>query len=148
MISPELLRRYPFFAGLGEENLNAIAVIASERDIEKGEVLFREGDAAKNLCVLMEGEVDIAFEGEGDDRFPVDTVVAGHPFCWSSLVEPYEETATAVARGRGRLIEIDGAELRKLCDTDPEVGYLVMRNISKVLRARLKGARVQLIGQA
>ncbi len=37
MISPELLRRYPFFGTLSEEQLRQIAMIAEEQTYEAGQ---------------------------------------------------------------------------------------------------------------
>lgn len=148
MISPELLRRYPWFAGLSEQVLKALALMSEEREVEAGEVLFEEGDKAKCLMLVVEGSVDITFEGDAGDRFIVDNVLAGQLFCWSSLVEPYEETATAVVRDAGKLVCIKGDELRDLCEADYEVGYRLMLQVGKVLRQRLQSARVQLIGSA
>ncbi len=40
MISPELLRRYPFFGFLGDAQLKAIAMIAEESTYEKDQPIF------------------------------------------------------------------------------------------------------------
>ncbi len=146
MISPELLREHTWFATLSSQMLKAIALISAEHPTEAEEVLFREGDPARYLMFVLEGSVDIVFESHTGERFIVDTVGPGEPFCWSSLVEPYEETATAVVREPGRLIRIGGRELRDLCDADHQIGYLVMQQVATVLRQRLQSARVQLIG--
>ena len=44
MVSPELLRRFPFFAGLSEEQINQIAMISEEERYEADEYLFQEGE--------------------------------------------------------------------------------------------------------
>ena len=36
MISPEVLRRYTYFAGIGEEGLKQISMIAEEKSIPAG----------------------------------------------------------------------------------------------------------------
>jgi hypothetical protein len=43
MISPELLRRYPFFGLLTEAQLKAIAMIAQETNFTDGTQIFKEG---------------------------------------------------------------------------------------------------------
>jgi len=43
MVSPELIRRYPFFGGLTESQLAGIAMIAEEVSFPKGAVIFEEG---------------------------------------------------------------------------------------------------------
>jgi hypothetical protein len=46
MISPETLRRYPYFAGIGSESLRELAMMAEEKRIAADAVLFRAGDPA------------------------------------------------------------------------------------------------------
>ena len=77
MISPELLRHYPYFAEISDESLRQIAMIADEQIVPAGTVLFREGDKAEALYILAEGEIDIQYTlGHGGLR-TVDTVAAG-----------------------------------------------------------------------
>ena len=54
MISPELLRRYPFFGPLNDTQLKAIAMIADEVTIEKGVTLFKEKEPAVAMYLLKE----------------------------------------------------------------------------------------------
>ncbi len=41
MISPELLRRYPFFGSLTDDQLKAIAMIAKEKTYTKDTILIK-----------------------------------------------------------------------------------------------------------
>ena len=43
MISPEMLRRYPFFADMDDTSLKAIAMITEEIPLKAGEILFHSG---------------------------------------------------------------------------------------------------------
>ena len=45
MISPEQLRRYPFFGGLMAEELASIAMIAEEVSYPDGAAIFRDGSS-------------------------------------------------------------------------------------------------------
>jgi hypothetical protein len=51
MISPELLRRYPFFAKLDDSQLKAIAMITPELNDEKGMTFHREGDPGRAVTL-------------------------------------------------------------------------------------------------
>jgi CRP-like cAMP-binding protein len=59
MISPEILRRYPYFAAAQDAGLRNLAMICEEELIPAGTVMYREGDKADRLYILVEGEVDI-----------------------------------------------------------------------------------------
>jgi hypothetical protein len=61
MISPETLRRYPYFAGLSDETLKQIAMIAEEKSVPVGTSMFCEGDVVSALAVIVSGQVDIQY---------------------------------------------------------------------------------------
>jgi CRP-like cAMP-binding protein len=144
MISPEVLRRYPFFATANDETLKLLAMSGETRTYEAGQVLFQDGDAADHLLVLTEGEVDIQYVLQDGEHRTVDTRVAGDIVLWSALVVPFKTTANGVARRRTRVVALDALKLRELCETDHELGYHLMREIAQVMSHRLQGARVQL----
>jgi len=144
MISPERLRRYAYFAPLGEENLEQLAAIAEEAWIPAGANIAYEFDPANYLYVIVEGEVDVHYTlGNGEPR-SADTLTDGDLLAWSALVEPYRMTAIATAVMDTRLIGIRAAELRALCGRNPELGRCLMKQVVKLLANRLVGAQLQL----
>jgi CRP-like cAMP-binding protein len=68
MVSPELLRRFVFFAGFSDEELKQLAMAGREQAAAVGEILFTEGKHAHNLYFLTEGAVDILNVGSGARR--------------------------------------------------------------------------------
>ena len=144
MISPEMLRRYPYFAGIGEESLKAVAMIAEEKQVPAGTHLFSEGDPADAMNIIVKGEVSIQYILGTGERRTVDTLVEGDILGWSALVEPYKYTAVGAATRATHMITIDAKKLRGLCDQDPQLGYRLTTQIARLLAHRLEGARVQL----
>lgn len=144
MISPELLRRYPCFAAIGEESLRAVAMMAEETLIPAGTLLFSEGDPADSLSIIVDGEIDIQYTLGTGERRTVDRLVSGDLLGWSAVVEPYRMTAIATTRTETRLIRIGARRLRELCEREPLLGYRLMNQVVKLLADRLDGARVQL----
>jgi CRP-like cAMP-binding protein len=144
MVSIEVLRSFPYFAGVSAESLKAVAAITEERAFPAGQPLFKEGEPAQALYILRAGEVDIVYQHHVDEGRVVDTVVAGDLIGWSSLVEPYRCTATAVPRAAGRAVRIDAAGIRKLCEHDHTLGYHLLKELAGTLSRRLQGALVQL----
>ncbi|MHB8968914.1 MAG: cyclic nucleotide-binding domain-containing protein [Pirellulaceae bacterium] len=144
MISPEILRRYPYFSAADDEGLRNLAMISDEVAVLAGAVMYREGDKADKLYVLVEGELDIQYTlGSGELR-TVDTVVPGELLMWSALVEPYKSTALVMVRANSKLIAIDADKLRAYCARDPRVANTVLLHLTKMLATRLEGARIQL----
>lgn len=144
MVSPELLRRFAYFSGATEQTLKQVAMLAEEKSVRAGDVLFREGQDATELCVLMEGEVDIQYVlGDGTYQ-TVDTLIAGDLMVWSALVEPHTTHSMGVARTPVKLIAIDAPRFRALLDSEPVLGYHVMKAVAAAVAHRLHGARLQI----
>jgi CRP/FNR family cyclic AMP-dependent transcriptional regulator len=147
MVSPELLRRYPFFGGLTDEELAGIAMITEEASYADNATIFREGEVAAKIYVLTSGTVELLYEIQGATGVTtsyVGSIAKGEPFGVSAFVEPYRLTATARSEGPVKAIVIDAAALRAMSEVDCHLGYTIMRQIARALAERLGFARVQL----
>lgn len=144
MISPEVLRRYPYFANVNDESLKTVAQIADEKSVPAGTQMFSEGDPADTLNIIVQGEVEIQYVLGSGERRTVDTLVDGDILGWSAIIEPYKYTAVCTTKKDTKLVAIQAQKLRNLCDRDPMLGYRLTNQIAKLLAHRLEGARVQL----
>ncbi len=147
MVSPELLRRYPFFALLNDEQLKAIALITEEKSYPKGTLLVKENTTATLLALLLEGDIDLIFSGGGEGAIVnalVGSIAPGEVYGVSSLIEPYRYTASAKATMPVKVIEIDGISLRALVEVDRNLGYAMMRNVAIAVLERLRYTQVEL----
>jgi CRP/FNR family transcriptional regulator, cyclic AMP receptor protein len=150
MISPELLRRYPFFGLLTDAQLKAIAMIAQEVNLPGGTQIFKEGEKADTLYLLLQGSVDLYYtvETEGafdfNKAFLVGEINPGDAFGISALMEPYRFTATAKADQSVRLITMDAVALRALLEEDAKMSCVIMYQVAKAYAERLRSTRIQL----
>jgi CRP-like cAMP-binding protein len=147
MVSPELLRRFPFFAGLTDEELKSVAMISDEEKHEANTFICRERDQARKLYVLLQGSVDVMVDTdeEGLQRETVSTMTVGDVFAWSAVVEPYVLTASIFAATPVTVVAIDGAGLRALFELDCHLGYNILQRSAQVISSRLKDTRIQML---
>jgi CRP-like cAMP-binding protein len=161
MISPEVLRRYPHFAGIASACLGEVAKISDEREFKAGERIFEEsgsflatariyekGEEATHLMLLTEGKVDIGLTLGTGETVVVGTLVEGDLMALSALIPPYHLSATGIAKEDGKLIQIEAVALRKLLEENPELGYRLMQGAAKGIMTRLQDTRVELAGQS
>ena len=147
MISIELLRRYPFFAMLTDEQLKAIALIAEERTYPKETLLVKENTPANKLLLLLEGDVDLVFSGGGEGAISnavVGSIAPGEMLGVSSLIEPYIYISSARATVPVKVMELDGLAIRALMQVDKTLGYALMSNVASAVLERLKYTQVEL----
>lgn len=150
MISPELLRRYPFFGLLTDAQLREVAMIAEEEAHEKGSILLQEGEPANFIYFLRDGSVQLYYTVKEESRpeaakeFFIGDVNPAEPFGISALVEPYQLTSSARASERSSVIRIEAEPLRKLMDQDKDLAVALLEQTAKAIMERLNHTRVQL----
>ena len=147
MISIELLRRYPFFAMLTDEQLKAIAMIAEEKTYPKEALLLKENTPANRLFLLLEGDVDLIYSGGGEGAISnalVGSIAPGEMLGVSSLIEPYIYISSARATVPVKVVDIDGMAVRALMQLDIALGYSLMSNVASAVLERLKYTQVEL----
>lgn len=153
MISPELLRRFPFFNFMDDTQLKAVAMISEETTYEKDKLLVEAGKPANQFYFLIEGSVAYFYHvtTEHDPYYNKDYYISsinpGEIFGISALIEPYIFTATMSTEKVSRIIQINASALRALCEVDLRLSCGLSRAVAKAAMERLQHTRVQLVAR-
>ncbi len=151
MISPELLRRYPFFGHLDEAHLKAFAMLTEEVDYEAGQTICEGGAPADDLYFLIDGCVDLHYvvvdpvNPATRREFYISPVNPGEPFGISALVEPCRYTSTVRTSYPSRVLKLDATGLRALCAFDPKLEATLLRQVARASLARLEDTTLELL---
>jgi len=150
MISPELLRRYPFFNFCADAQLKAIAMLADEVEVDQGSSVFETEQSADEVYVLIEGSIDLYFKVvDRDDpalvkEFFLSEFNPGDIFGLSALFAPFRRSMTARVLGPSKLIKIDAAGVRALIEADVAFAAGLFRATAQTFMERLHETRAQL----
>ena len=151
MVSPEVLRKFPFFGFLDGEALSQVAMLAEEVPVEPGEDIFEAGQLADALYLLMSGRVELTtdsydpiFRPDLRRSYLVGEINPGEAFGLSSVIPPYQLNAGARATEAGAVLRMDARKLRRLMEDDPRFSCGLYRHICEALIERLHYTRVQL----
>lgn len=152
MVTANVLKEFNFFKDFTNEQLERLASITAEETYAAGSQMYKKGDPARSLYILLEGKVVMSLESYlGPHRPPmqvtVDTIARGETMGWSAVVEPYIYTLGALCIDNTKLIALDAAKLRNLMDEDCDLGYKVMKAIAKIISSRLSHTRIILVGE-
>ena len=100
------------FRGLSEGELTKLEQLCRTDSRGPGELIYKEGDKAEDVCVVMEGQAELRFEIPGRDatgEHTMSVVLPGKAFGWSALVPPYELTLSSYAGNQGcRFFRMNG----------------------------------------
>ena len=142
----EELRKIPWFQELREDHIRKIASISRIRPMKAGEVIFREGDTHESVYIVLQGRVSLEMFVPHRGRVRFYTAETWELFGWSSVTpNVHVRTAGATAVLDGALLKVDAAKLDEACEQDHDLGYLVMRRLSRVVASRLQVTRLQLL---
>jgi NADP-reducing hydrogenase subunit HndB len=144
------MKQVDIFKDLDDGQLDAILEGCQERELKKGEKIFKEQDAARFIWIVLEGQVDIRFDLPGRPTSEISTVYSETPtktFGWSSFVPPYQYILSAYcASRRCKVAELDKDFLLRRFQSDYQMGYSVMTNLASVISARFYDMQVSSMG--
>jgi len=106
----------------------------SQRTVEAGEVIFRQGEKGIDLFVIQTGIVEIS-RGEGAQRAVMATLRQGDFFGEMSVLESMPRDADAVALTRTELLVITQGGLLIRLRRDPTFAIEMLHKLSGRVRA-------------
>jgi CRP-like cAMP-binding protein len=146
MTTTDKLCRSELFSGLSPEQMGKIAALAEEIVCQSGDVIVREGETGDEVYVVGEGMVEVVVPKGSIPDVPgpprMKSLVElgpGQSFGEMALLDRGVRSATVRCVEDGTtLCVIRRQALLALCDEDPEIGYVLMRNIALDLSFKLR----------
>lgn len=136
-----LLRQAELFEGLSAEEFAAIAKLCQPRTYRAGEIVTTQGEQGDELYVVSQGFVEITQTHPGSDASPRSVVHLGPGQIVGemALVDRGPRSATVRALTDGTLLQALARDsFLELCQSNPHLGYTVMRNMAADLSFKLR----------
>lgn len=135
----EGLKKFTLFSELDQDFLGRLVEIGEEVTLPGDEWLFREGDDAKALYLIVDGSVTLKFtlNEEKGIHGDLNTLSRGDTVGWSTLVKPHVYRFGAMTDTNVKLIRLDGERLRVVMEEHPEQGFLLMQRITETMASRM-----------
>lgn len=140
-----ILHEHPFFQGMDEAHLVTLVGCASNVRFKPGSQIFRRGDPADAFYILRSGKVAVDVGSPDRGTLTVATLGEGEVIGWSWLFPPYQWHHNARAVEDTLAVTLDGRCLRGKCETEPALGYELMKRFSAMMVERLTAAQLQLL---
>ena len=134
-----------FVQGLSERHRSVLAAAAKPFKAAMGEMLAREGEAAKCFYLVQAGHVVLGLPTPDRGVLPIQTVGPGEVVGWSWLVPPHRWQFDARVIDTVQAVALNALCLRGKCDEDHELGYQFLQRLVAVISGRLAGTRLQLL---
>lgn len=142
MVSPEWLKKTELFDTLEESQLNALLSNSSVKSYSQGETIFQQGEDAKRLYILIQGEVDLTVKAQEEIGFMTSKIEKeGAVFGTPSLMEPFRYNVTAKCLKPTKVLAIEAHHIRKKIEENPRMGVEIMRKLASIYFNRLNELR-------
>jgi CRP-like cAMP-binding protein len=139
------IAEHPFMAGLDREFLELIARKTTERTYERGDVLFREEETAKEFFLIVHGKIALEVAPPEKNHLTIQTVQTGEVVGWSWLIPPYKWAFDARVLKTTKVLAVDAAALREILETHCKDAYQFLIRLLPVIGTRLENTRLQLM---
>jgi CRP-like cAMP-binding protein len=145
-VTPETLKGMDIFEFLKLGELRDIAKLAKVEEFKQGEFIFKEGDRAEKIYMVLEGRVSIYILIYPGKMVSVYTMTKGRFFGYPSLLRVRRFTTAARCLDRVKVVSIVADELEnKIFKKDCRRGYLVIKRAAELIAEKLSDTRMQLL---
>ena len=128
------MKKAPLFAALDDEAATALQQSMTATHLERGDILFHEGDQGDRLYVIREGKIKLG-RSSSDGRENLLAILGpGEMFGELSLFDPGPRTATATAVAETQLIGLGHENLQAFLTDRPEVAATLLAALARRLR--------------
>lgn len=130
----DILKKTMPFQVVSEAMLSRIAELGQRANYDKGAVIYDAGDGAGDIYIIVSGKIEHTLEPGVNARRPMQMLGAGDVFGWAALLEKFpHRLAKAVVTEPAEIIRINGDDLLRLLESDPDSGDVVMSRFATLI---------------
>lgn len=130
----EIFKRTMPFQVVSDGMLRKIAALSWQVAYPSGASVYQAGDTADDIYIIVSGKIEHALESGVNARRPVQILGPGDVFGWAALMDKFpHRLAAATAKEPTEIVRINGDELLRLLESDPDAGDVVMSRFATMI---------------
>jgi CRP/FNR family cyclic AMP-dependent transcriptional regulator len=137
-VTIERLREVGLFGALSDEVLNHLSRTLKQFSVIPGDAVFREGDPAHEMFVLLDGEAEVVKRSRAGRDHRIALLGPNDCFGEMSVIDLQARSATVRAVAPSRLLRISSEDMDALYRHDLKSYALITLNIARDLSRRLR----------
>lgn len=145
MVKVPDLKDLDIFSEFTKKQLEALAKLIEEKSYKASERIYTGGNPANYFFIITHGCVNLVELKEKDIigiRF--ERLKEGDVFGCGVFMTPIKYTLTAVCKEDCKVFTVEAGKLLKLCKTDSQMGFKLMKKIANIYMQRFNSAKRQL----
>lgn len=128
-----ILRKYAFFGGLSDEQIDMVRSLMEEEYYKNGDAIILEGSQNDKLHFILEGKATASKGGVELIEFK-----AGDTFGEMEILDVMPSAATILALSDTKILSLSHRSLHKLSRLDIKTFSLIIMNLARDLSRRLR----------
>jgi CRP/FNR family cyclic AMP-dependent transcriptional regulator len=133
------------FQKFSAEQENLLRQLFLLRYLPAGTELFKQGELAEYLYVVVEGEVHIRYKPEDGPALIVARVQREGVVGWSAAIGSPTYTSSAICAEDSQLLCTRSQDLRQLCEEHRDTGILLLERLAALVSERLRNTHQQVM---
>jgi CRP/FNR family transcriptional regulator, cyclic AMP receptor protein len=142
----QIYAQFSIFSGLDSDQIDQLSPFVVENHYPQDAVIFEQGNPAKYLYILLDGEVIINYKPYDAPLLTVAHILPGGVFGWSAALGRGIYTSAALALQPSVACCIRGSSLALIREKYPEMGDLLLERLASVIAERLASTHTQVLG--
>jgi CRP/FNR family transcriptional regulator, cyclic AMP receptor protein len=134
----DFLATVPLFEGRDEANLTQLARVMRRRTVREGEVIWRQGDAAREVLFVVDGTVSTSLRLTGDRTVEISRAGPGDILGEVALLDGHGHTLGARVTETATLLALGRLDLAALLVAQEPAAFALRRRLVSHLAARVR----------
>ena len=135
------------FNGFDDYELSVVSEHMTFLELEKDEVLFKEGDKGEYVCFVVDGKMDVMKKGSKGEDVVIATLAKGRSIGEMSVIDDTPRSATARAATKTTLAKLTVGDFDLILKDFPKIGIKILKGITRLLSRNLRKTSSQLVEQ-
>ena len=119
------IRELPLFATMGDESFERLSSAVRIENLHPGDVLFRQGDYASSVFVVIDGWVKLVRLTPSGDEVVIRLFTRGHSFAETLAVRPRPHSTSAEAASECVIARISAHLVGRIAQENPDVALAI-----------------------
>ncbi len=136
-LEDRILKGHDLFQSLSVDDAHQISTFSSVKNYAVGEMVFRLGEAAAHVYMLLEGSVNLRLPARPEDfSIVISKIEHGELFGLSPLLDSARYTATAQCSESTELLSIEAEPFREMLKRNEVAGYNIINQVAHIYFTR------------
>ena len=134
----DFISKVPIFAALSPEAMKRIGALAHRLDMQAAGTIFKEGEPAKEMVVVLAGELEVRKRARSGAEAVIATLHPGDVAGEMSLIDIQPRSAGVSSIGPAAMAVLSHSDLAAFYREDPASYTILILNIAREISRRLR----------